>query len=84
MAYDVAADARAARIAARVLANATSQQKNAVLARMAGALQAAWPELSDLTWPVFMRTVCWGVKSLAGAITITIESGVAVKVVFQS
>jgi glutamate-5-semialdehyde dehydrogenase len=45
MAYDVAADARAARAAARVLANVTSARKNAVLARMAGALEAAWPEL---------------------------------------
>jgi glutamate-5-semialdehyde dehydrogenase len=45
MAYDVAADARAARAAARVLANVTSGKKNAVLARMAGALEAAWPEL---------------------------------------
>jgi glutamate-5-semialdehyde dehydrogenase len=45
MAYDVAADARAARAAARVLANATAEKKNAVLARMARALESAWPEL---------------------------------------
>jgi glutamate-5-semialdehyde dehydrogenase len=47
MAYDVAADARAARAAARVLANATSEKKNAVLAHMAGALEAAWPSLAQ-------------------------------------
>jgi glutamate-5-semialdehyde dehydrogenase len=45
MAYDVAADARAARAAARVLAGLTSAKKNAVLVRMAAALEAAWPEL---------------------------------------
>jgi glutamate-5-semialdehyde dehydrogenase len=45
MAYDVTADARAARAAARVLASLTSAKKNAVLARMAAALEAAWPEL---------------------------------------
>jgi len=45
MANDVAADARAARTAARALANATSEQKNAALGRMAAALEAAWPRL---------------------------------------
>jgi glutamate-5-semialdehyde dehydrogenase len=46
MAYDVVADARAARAAARVLANATAEKKNAVLSRMARALESAWPELA--------------------------------------
>jgi len=46
MAIDVSAQARAARAAARVLANVTSAKKNAALARMAGALEAAWPELA--------------------------------------
>lgn len=46
MAYDVVADARAARAAARVLANATAEKKNAVLSRMACALESAWQELA--------------------------------------
>ncbi|MGA2989708.1 MAG: glutamate-5-semialdehyde dehydrogenase [Candidatus Korobacteraceae bacterium] len=41
----VAADARAARAAARVLANAGTQQKNAALAAIAVALEAEWPRL---------------------------------------
>jgi glutamate-5-semialdehyde dehydrogenase len=45
MADHIAADARAARAAARVLANVTSEKKNAMLARMAAALEAAWPKL---------------------------------------
>ena len=45
MAHDIAADARAARAAARMLATAGSEQKNAALAGIARALELAWPRL---------------------------------------
>ena len=45
MAHDIAADARAARAAARLLATAGSAQKNAALAGIARALELAWPRL---------------------------------------
>ncbi len=45
MAHDIAADARAARAAARMLATAGSEQKNVALAGIARALELAWPKL---------------------------------------